>query len=85
MLNTEEEAKLKWCPHARVLGQLTTLEGENIETGPQNRGSIMGDKLPVCLCIATDCMAWRWSLSRPRPDASLGSVPEGFCGLADRP
>ena len=50
---TEEEAKTRWCPDARVSGS--------------NRMSRTLDHAPAaaagrqdCACIASRCMAWRW-------------------------
>lgn len=42
------------------------------------------------MCIASDCMAWRWArgsadvggIKRPNPEDSR---PMGYCGLAGRP
>jgi hypothetical protein len=47
---TEEEAKGKWCPMAKV----ASIDGDGVNRrhdGAPNRGAI---------CIASSCMAWRW-------------------------
>lgn len=41
---TESEAKTKWCPRAMSTGQ--------------NRNG-RGEPHRECMCIASDCMAWR--------------------------
>ncbi len=51
MMLTEIEARKRWCPFARkgMLG-----------TGGNNRKP-NGEPDPGAMCIAMDCMAWRWS------------------------
>ena len=34
------------------------------------------------VCVASNCMAWRWANPKSEPH---GSKPKGFCGLAGRP
>jgi hypothetical protein len=71
---TEDEAKTKWCPHARVLD------------GSPPGGAGVNRKGPEAgvYCIASGCMAWRWSYS---PETAEGNdvEPEGYCGLAGKP
>ena len=56
---TEDEAKTKWCPFVRVL---VTQNDESWYAGMlTNRGTIPADNTDT-LCIASECMAWRWSL-----------------------
>ena len=54
MLLTEDEAKIKWCPQA---------QDEN-DGGSYNRFLISGTPLAsypiVCVCLASQCMWWRW-------------------------
>ena len=47
---TEDEAKDKWCPFARVS-----------ETGGRSV-AINRDAEPWPTCVASKCMAWRWRL-----------------------
>ena len=62
MLLTEDEARKKWCPFVRQT------RGSDF---PYNRDH---NDLDGCRCIASDCMAWRWS-----------NPHEGHCGLASAP
>ncbi len=55
---TEDDAKTKWCPHARILGQGRDLDGCAV-AGTVNRGQGFEAR-----CIASACMAWRWQLER---------------------
>jgi len=64
---TEDEAKTKWCPFAR----LAELDGAN-------RGSVSGHDMPLAKCIGTACMAWRWRIIPSKQDPHEA----GYCGLA---
>jgi hypothetical protein len=55
MLMTEEEAKSKWCPHARVSDD----EAGDGATGGNNRW-LRARSAEECMCIGSGCMAWRW-------------------------
>lgn len=82
MLKTEDEARQRWCP------MLKSRSGEADE-----KGHFAIDKND--LCIASECMAWRWAYGRPEPDnpAKVGprrssgaqGNPLGYCGLAGNP
>ena len=89
---TEDEARTKWCPHARLL---TASERDRVEPGlpvgynrhPSTVGVIFG----AARCLASDCMAWRWSVTpieaeRANADErnSVKAVATGFCGMAGR-
>lgn len=67
---TEDEAKTKWCPFARIS------DGEPPTS--VNRPEPYGD---VPHCLGSGCMAWRWEVPDP---ATYKSAP-GFCGLAGKP
>jgi hypothetical protein len=47
MIVTENEARTKWCPHARD----ADLGGNRDSSGEQPQ---------VATCIGSQCMAWRW-------------------------
>ena len=71
---TEDEARTKWCPHARIEG-----DGRNMEI-------VNGHTVPAVFCIGSACMAWR---TVPKiyeaPDGTLRDREDGFCGLAGMP
>ena len=73
---TEEEAKEKWCPFTRVGFWINAPDDSFLATSG-NRMTPMNDE---CNCIASGCMAWRWS----RKD--FKNLPRsewyGYCGLA---
>jgi hypothetical protein len=88
---TEDEAKTKWCPHARIEGDGRNMEIMNGHTGP------------AVFCIGSACTAWRWERATsdapscvryPGDEGSAADAhgfwyrngkPTGFCGLAGRP
>lgn len=73
-MQTEALARTRWCPFGRVVvihDDANTGEG----WGTANRGRASTP------CIATQCMAWRWSDSLDCPP----EVRRGFCGLAGEP
>ena len=59
----ETEAKTKWCPFAR---------GE--DPAGANRFSVNRANSDSCLCIASDCMAWRWSAGREGRDGDCNLI-----------
>lgn len=89
MILTEEEARKKWCPHARELGRAQ--DGGNISrlVAGYNRG---GDGAMIPSCIGSACMAWRWAEAKKIRDIDLVTsdvvdLPPrvGFCGLSGTP
>ena len=74
MMLTEEEARRKWCPHARVQLELPT-EGNP----PVNR-----DNANI-FCMASLCMAWRWVPMNAAEIAWRGGKQSGNCGAFGRP
>jgi hypothetical protein len=96
---TEEEAKTKWCPFARV-----SMAWQS-SIGSANRG-LTEDEKPLANCIGSACMAWRWEgfLRQGSDRKPYLAVTEreayearsdvydnrnvarvGFCGLAGKP
>lgn len=76
---TEEEAKTKWCPHARIGSSRTGLGSLNRE--------IQDGTIPEARCLGSECMAWR-RLSSTYTDPRThrpNNEGQGYCGLAGAP
>ena len=71
---TEEEAREKWCPMSSIRsnngGGYNRLPDANQTMTPRNT-----------LCITSDCMMWRWSVS-PETAKNEGIDEAGYCGLS---
>lgn len=88
---SEEEAKTKWCPFARLAPGEMTDTGANLVGGSAGWNRIVSERgvtTPnAAKCFASDCMAWR-TVSRgderdyPR---DYGPPVDGYCGLAGAP
>lgn len=89
---TEDQAKTKWCPFS--MGTRRMIRGDKIVGAiSANRGEAFSSEIPppeekpivkphpACLCLASECMAWRWL---PGHAGRLDAGKEGFCGLAGR-
>ena len=81
---TEDEAKTKWCPFARVVagnrgngGVLTDILPASNRTRAVNEGATY--ITDAAMCIGSACMAWRKSGLEQR-DGEF--VDTGYCGLA---
>lgn len=93
-MHTEDEARTKWCPFARVPVVVATPD-QSCPAASGNRATTMDDE---CNCIASDCMAWRrgkdaWLTSGGKviqqadcePECGYGHwVKQGYCGLAGK-
>ena len=96
MLMTEDEARTKWCPHARV-----ACYAEAGDAGV-NRSSDRGASISGVGCLASDCSQWRWGEAlgviergqvaldpaSPPPARTADRyhiTPRGYCGLAGEP
>jgi hypothetical protein len=82
---TENEAKTKWCPFARTIA---LMEGKSC--GPANRITSVAPEPPSLAydkCLGSQCMAWRWNHGPddPEPNKVRIYIPDGYCGLADKP
>lgn len=91
---TEEEAKTKWCPYARV--QMGGSASAQLSSGHNRQAAYVNwaadNTPPGTRCIASACMAWRETYVIANVDMSnyqWGSpVPMktvGYCGLAGKP
>lgn len=90
---TEQEAKTKWCPFARVAEpQRFGSQSEMAPVAAVNRGS---DALsnhswqPNAMCIGSACMAWRRVYEQDKSAVAYGyetavAEPRGYCGLAGK-
>jgi hypothetical protein len=73
---TEDEAKTKWCPMARIIDSDGSYNRESDGFVPSN-----------VFCLASACMMWSWTLSagylKAHPDDPFykDRLPEGDCGL----
>lgn len=86
---TEEEAKGKWCPFARVALDYGEGTAGSRMVASANRGwADLADHLNVdSRCIASQCMAWRPAVlphQRNLPNPA-DAAPAGYCGLAGKP
>ena len=81
---TEDEAKTKWCPFARVVSDTAAADS------PANRypGDEDANAGTTNACIGSACMAWR---RNTRTYARIGGgygqtvSTHGYCGLAGKP
>lgn len=89
---TEEEAKNKWCPMARVM-QVSNKQavGKTHNRIWSHDGNVEGNGilnlgLPGTSCIASDCGMWRWQdgTGDEHEDGSETDNERGYCGLAGR-
>ena len=77
---TEEEARTKWCPFVREMsvaadkGKVMALGNRYVSETKVSKVRDRFSNPPGARCIASDCMAWRWS-----------SNDRGWCGLAGEP
>lgn len=93
MITTEQEAREKWCPQARVTAYLNSTAPESppvllIGNGsnkilvdePATQASVSAalDASKACLCMASGCMAWSWY-----DTAERGQGRRGFCGFTN--
>lgn len=77
---TEEEAKKKWCPFYQVNGG--TDADDNRSTGWDKDKKIYAPTLRNATCLASQCMAWRFTNLDVTGDPITN---HGFCGLAGKP
>jgi len=81
---TEEEAKTKWCPYARLGSSTSGLGGFNRFISPAREADFDGTR-----CVGSACMAFRWDFKTAARKSdfpgSASTSDGGFCGLASRP
>lgn len=83
---TEQEAKTKWCPMARVLVTSDDVNGTGNRTADMD--GLDCDNPKQARCIGSDCMMWR-SIDQDRYRLAVNGETSktwpsgsGFCGLA---
>jgi len=74
----ESEARQKWCPFVRF-----HVRPSGVDKSINNRVTGMDDDPLNTLCIASDCMAWRWIPEVKMPHEQADN--EGYRGLAGKP
>lgn len=70
-MHTEEQAKKLWCPEVRKIMEAN---------GGRNGIAATSINTEDALCIASECMHWRWAQRFEECDAATG-----YCGLSGRP
>lgn len=78
MLMSEQDAKTKWCPHARSIDWETFRDGEKPVSANRHED---GAPHRNCLCLASGCANWAWGNSLIESELT---TLRGFCGLAGR-
>ena len=73
---TEEEAKTKWCPFARYIGDTRD------RTSAHNRVGSGDGFNSECNCIASQCMAWRWAYRDEIHVPEGMAIPAGYYAFA---
>lgn len=72
---TEQEAKSKWCPMVRII--ITPANQTWGNKALTNRIEFVNSGGSESLCIASNCMMWRWEETK--------YIDDGYCGLAGKP
>lgn len=70
-MHTEAEAKKKWCPEARIIA--VNNSGDHVQVAGNGRAEKGGGIHRTTMCIASDCMHWRWA-QKPNPDWKPGGA-----------
>lgn len=89
-MDSEHEAKKKWCPLARVVSwdrdTQSTVAGNRI--GHDVTSAVDESTVTTSArCIASECMMWRWFQGKIVGDNDDGPIyaPTGYCGFGDKP
>jgi hypothetical protein len=104
MLKTEDEARQCWCPFARTLDYAvdTARQGSDPQLVGASVNRRAGNNFdPDIMCVASECMAWRWGGMRKTDGTTIGSHAAikaasrgettdewhsvGYCGLVGKP
>lgn len=80
MILSQEEARTKWCPMARVampVNQTANRVATSLlKISDERDHAYFSEQVENCKCIASECMMWRWDAHEIRA---------GYCGLAGTP
>ena len=77
MYLSEEQARARWCPFARVDGnnRINNTKNDGFANAPQPYH-----------CIADECMLWRAvHMTHMKHGAEHLMANHGYCGMGDRP
>lgn len=92
MILTEEEAKAKWCPDARVMTLAKRSNGDDESLVGLNRVQLADNAKDLnptsARCLGSKCMAWRFlDPTRYGADGPLLDKDErrGYCGKVGAP
>jgi len=85
---TEDQARKKWCPFVRF--NFPPIPDSDGMERWNNRDAHVGSGQSEAACIASDCAAWRWKMTRmqaaqQRAISNSGAEESGYCGLAGKP
>jgi len=80
MLLTEEGARTKWCPQARVFDVSGTNSAAAInrydeDVPSKNNGADEDSLPPSARCVGSNCMAWRWGDCHPTETVDVIETP----------
>lgn len=67
---TEDEVKTKWCPYANR----TTAKLSSYSVTLPSKEDIHMDLRAYSTCLASECMAWRWSDMLGRRNVETGVI-----------
>ena len=68
---TEAEARTKWCPMVRIVAGPGQAGGPGYPFAPAAGVNRDVNGVPLCRCLASGCMMWRWVIEGQ----------QGRCGL----
>jgi hypothetical protein len=74
MMTTDDEARTKWCPFAKV-GAVNAGVNRILDSDAHNATWQEVDR--AARCVGSYCMAWQWL------DENIHYL--GYCGLAGKP
>jgi hypothetical protein len=81
---TSAQAAKRWCPFVRIREYQ---EGQMDGTAVNRSFDSADSAASGSLCLASNCMAWRWDISHTwlEDEEERRHEPRGYCGLAGQP